>query len=50
MVAHALGRVGVTLDLSFDYCRLARWRIWDSGGVTRIESRTDQDRQQVLAL
>lgn len=29
LVAHALGRVGITVDLSADYCRLARWRTTD---------------------
>jgi hypothetical protein len=28
-VAAALGRVGVTVDLSADYCRLAAWRTTD---------------------
>lgn len=31
MVARALGRFGVSLDLSADYNRLARWRVWQSG-------------------
>jgi hypothetical protein len=29
-VAHALGRHGISLDLSADYCRLAEWRIGES--------------------
>ncbi len=29
MVAHALGRHGVSVDMSADYCRLARWRSTD---------------------
>lgn len=28
-VAHALGRHGITVDLSHDYCRVARWRTTD---------------------
>ena len=26
LVAKALGRTGITIDLSADYCRLAQWR------------------------
>lgn len=29
LVAHALGRRGVSVDMSADYCRLARWRTTD---------------------
>lgn len=31
LAAHALGRVGVSVDLSHDYGRLARWRTTDPG-------------------
>lgn len=31
LVAVALGRDGISFDLSFDYCRAARWRTRDSG-------------------
>ncbi|NAE18010.1 DNA-methyltransferase [Enterococcus hirae] len=31
LVAHALGRHGIGVDLSADYCRLARWRTSDPG-------------------
>lgn len=31
MVAHALGRHGISHDMSGDYCRLARWRTNDPG-------------------
>lgn len=31
LVAHALGRRGVGVDMSSDYCRLARWRTTDPG-------------------
>jgi DNA modification methylase len=31
LVAEALGRVGVSVDLSGDYCRLAQWRTNDPG-------------------
>ena len=33
LVAHALGRHGVSVDMSADYCRLARWRTTDPGQV-----------------
>ena len=31
LVAKALGRDGISVDLSEDYCRLARWRTTDPG-------------------
>jgi hypothetical protein len=31
LVADALGRHGISLDMSADYCRLARWRTTDPG-------------------
>jgi site-specific DNA-methyltransferase (cytosine-N4-specific) len=31
LVAHALGRRGISVDMSADYCRLARWRTSDPG-------------------
>lgn len=31
LVAKALGRIGITIDLSADYCRLAEWRCNDPG-------------------
>jgi DNA modification methylase len=31
LVASALGRVGITIDRSGDYCRIARWRTTDPG-------------------
>jgi DNA modification methylase len=31
LVADALGRTGITVDRSADYCRLARWRTTDPG-------------------
>lgn len=50
MVARALGRTGVSLDLSADYCRLARWRVFDSDGAARVVDRTMGERQGVLPL
>jgi site-specific DNA-methyltransferase (cytosine-N4-specific) len=48
MVARALGRHGVSLDLSADYLRLARWRIFDSGHAAKTLRRTNAERQEVL--
>lgn len=48
MVARALGRFGISVDLSADYCRLARWRIFESGHGARSVERTNRDRQGVL--
>lgn len=47
-VARALGRFGVGMDLSADYMKLARWRIWESGMAAKIQSRTDGERQAEL--
>jgi len=44
-VAHKLGRHGIGVDLSNDYCRLARWRIESSGAFEKVTNRTWQDRQ-----
>lgn len=33
LVAHALGRHGISVDMSADYCRLARWRTTDRGQI-----------------
>lgn len=35
LVAHALGRVGVTVDRSLDYCRQAVWRTTDRGQLAK---------------
>lgn len=48
MVARALGRVGISVDLSWDYSRLAKWRIRQSGHWAKAESRTWQERQGAL--
>ncbi len=48
MVARALGRYGVSVDLSADYLRLAHWRIFDSGGAAKVRGRDNADRQGVL--
>jgi hypothetical protein len=38
LVASAYGRVGVTVDLSADYCRLAHWRVHDPGERARARA------------
>jgi hypothetical protein len=35
LVAHALGRVGITVDMSADYSRLAAWRTTDRGELAK---------------
>lgn len=45
MVARALGRIGISVDLSADYCRLAKWRIFESGHGRKAEQRTWAERQ-----
>jgi DNA modification methylase len=48
MVARTLGRWGIGIDLSADYLRLARWRIWRSGHAAKSERRTWAERQGSL--
>ena len=45
MVARALGRHGVSLDLSLDYLRLAEWRVWESGHSSKTRERTNREAQ-----
>jgi DNA modification methylase len=45
MVARSLGRFGVSVDLSADYLRLARWRVWSSGHSQKAVGRTWRERQ-----
>ena len=40
MVARALGRFGVSMDLSRDYLRLAQWRVFESGHWMKTVTRT----------
>lgn len=47
-VAKALGRIGITVDLSSDYCRLANWRIFKSGHFKKSLQRTWKERQGAL--
>jgi SAM-dependent methyltransferase len=46
MVARALGRIGVSVDLSMPYCRAARWRVHHDAG--KAISRTWVERQGQL--
>lgn len=47
-VARALGRIGVSVDLSHDYCRLADWRIHRSGHFAKTSQRTHKENQADL--
>lgn len=40
LVARALGRTGVSVDMSAGYCRLAQWRIHHSGHDLKVIART----------
>ena len=48
MVARALGRIGIGVDLSSDYVRLARWRVFESGHASKSTARTNAERQGSL--
>jgi DNA modification methylase len=48
MVARALGRTGIGVDLSADYLRLANWRVFESGHAAKTMRRTNQERQGSL--
>lgn len=45
MVARALGRYPVHMDLSADYLRLAQWRIYESGHAAKTVTRTNGERR-----
>lgn len=47
MVARALGRIGLSFDLSFPYSRAARWRVTSDHAAKAI-SRTNRERQGSL--
>jgi DNA modification methylase len=47
-VAHRLGRHSIGIDLSEDYCRLARWRTGCTEQFQTVEPRTWQERQGTL--
>jgi DNA modification methylase len=48
MVARALGRTGIGVDLSADYLRLANWRVFHSGHAAKTMRRTNEERQGTL--
>jgi DNA modification methylase len=48
MVARALNRVGIGVDLSADYLRLAAWRVFESGHASKTVARTNGERQGLL--
>lgn len=50
LVAHTLGRIGISVDLSHDYTRLARWRCNESGHGKKALGRTWAERQGGLAV
>jgi len=50
MVARALGRTGIGVDLSADYLRLASWRVFQSGHASKTIARTNGERQGLLPL
>lgn len=50
MVARALGRHGLHVDLSKDYLKLAKWRVFESGQWAKAVRRTNEDNQQTLGL
>ena len=50
MVARALGRTGIGVDLSADYLRLASWRVFESGHASKTVARTNGERQGLLPL
>jgi hypothetical protein len=50
MVARVLGRIGIGVDLSMDYCRLARWRVFESGHGLKSLDRTMAERQMTLPM
>jgi DNA modification methylase len=35
LVARAYGRIGISVDMSADYCRIARWRTTDPGEIAK---------------
>jgi len=48
LAARALGRVGISVDLSEDYCRLARWRIFESGHAAKVAGKAAKESQGAL--
>lgn len=50
MVARALGRHGIHVDLSRDYLKLAKWRVFESGHWAKAVRKTNEDQQQTFEL
>lgn len=48
MVADALGRFGISMDMSRDYSLIARWRIFESGDQAKVRASTEGERQVSL--
>ena len=48
VAANALGRDAILVDISPDYCRLARWRVEHSGHGRKVEQRSWEQAQQTL--
>lgn len=48
MVARALGRFGIGIDLSSDYMKLSKWRVWESGHATESVRRNNLEAQTEL--
>jgi hypothetical protein len=48
MVARALGRLELGVDLAASYCRAARWRVFDPGQAAKAVARTWTERQPTV--
>jgi protein gp37 len=48
MVARALGRFGIGVNLAASYCRAARWRVFDSGQAAKAVARHWAERQPTV--
>lgn len=50
LVAKALGRVGISVDMSADYCRLARWRTTDPKQIDKATNPTKPKRARTKPM
>lgn len=48
MVARALGRLGIGVDLAASYCRAARLQVFDPGQAAKAVARTWTERQPTV--
>lgn len=48
LAARALGRYGVGVDLSMDYVRLSRWRVFESTAAQKVAARDHAEAQGAL--